>query len=110
VGFVVSGAKDRDRGEAMKVAVDKSFPALLKALHEVGETGANRVRNARASIEGTRAGFKDIARSGGALTAAAAEAQLIKCFDELFKKAETSAESVERGIEHALNIRGEASK
>ncbi|MBX3200604.1 MAG: hypothetical protein KF894_20870, partial [Labilithrix sp.] len=91
VGFVVTGAKDRETGEVMKSAVDKSFPALLKILQEVGESGPKRVHNAQAVIESARTGFREMARSGGAGSAAASEAQLVKCFDEPFKKAVASA-------------------
>jgi hypothetical protein len=110
VGFVVSGAKDRDTGEAMKTAIDKSFPALLKILEEVGEQGPKRVLNAQAVIDSVRKSFKDMARSGGKPTAAASEAQLTKCFDDSFKKATTSAASVTTGIDQARAVRNEASK
>ena len=66
----------------MKTAVDKSFPALMKILFEVGEKGGKRVLNAQAVIEGARKGFPDMALSGGKATAPASEAQLTKCFDE----------------------------
>ncbi|MBX3205069.1 MAG: hypothetical protein KF764_08365 [Labilithrix sp.] len=110
VGYVVTGAKDRETGDAMKAAIDKSFPALLKVLQEVGDKGPKRVHNAQAVIEGARTGFKDMARSGGASTAAASEAQLVKCFDEPFKKAAASAVTVKTGIDQALGVRDEASK
>lgn len=108
VGFVVTGAKDRETSEAMKTAIDKSFPALLKTLDEVGEKGPKRVLNAQAVIEGARTGFKEMARSGGA--AAASEAQLVKCFDEPFKKAAAAAVVVKTGIDQAMGVRDEAAK
>lgn len=110
VGLIVAGAKDRETSEAMKTAVDRSLPALLKSLYEVGENGTKRVHEARFVIEGTRTGFKDMATSGGAATAAASEAQLTKCFDELLKKAAATAELVETGIHQAVGVRDEASK
>lgn len=110
VGLVVTGAKDRDTADSMKSAVDKSFPGLLKILFEVGEKGPKRVLNAQAVIEGARTGFKDMARSGGAGTAAASEAQLTKCFDDAFKKAEASAATVKTGLDQALGVRDEATK
>lgn len=110
VGFVVTGAKDRETADAMKAAIDKSFPGLLKILFEVGEKGPKRVLNAQAIIEGTRTGFKDLARSGGKGTAAASEAQLAKCFDESFKKAEAVAASVKTGLDQAIGVRDEATK
>jgi hypothetical protein len=106
---VVTGAKERDTGEAMKSAVDKSFPALIKILYEVGDKGPRRVLNAQAVIEGARTGFKEMAHSGGAGTAAAAESQLTKCFDEPFKKAVAMATTVKTGIDQALGVRDEAS-
>ena len=110
VGYVVAGAKDRETGEAMKTAVDKSFPALLKILHEVGEKGPKRVLNAQAVIEGARTGFKEMALSGGKATAATSEAQLVKCFDEPFKKAAATAATVKTGIDQAIAVRDEATK
>jgi hypothetical protein len=110
VGLVVAASgRDREIGESMKVAVDKSFPALIKILYEVGEKGPRRVLNAQAVIEGARTGFKDMARSGGAGTAAAAESQLAKCFDDPFKKAVALATTVKIGIDQALGVRDEAS-
>lgn len=110
VGFVVTGAKDRETAEAMKSAVDKSFPGLLKILHEVGEKGNKRVQNAQAVIESARTGFGEIARSGGAATAATSEAQLTRCFDEPFKKAIASATTVKSGIDQATMVRDEVSR
>jgi hypothetical protein len=110
VGLVVTGAKDRETEGAMKSAVDKAFPGLLKILFEVGEKGSKRVLNAQAVIAGARTGFKDMAKSGGKATAAASEAQLAKCFDEAFKKAEASATLVKTGIDQANGVREEVSK
>lgn len=110
VGFVVTGAKDRETAEAMKTAVDKAFPGLLKILFEVGEKGPSRVLNAQAVIEGTRTSFKDLARSGGKGTAEASEAQLTKCFDEAFKKAAGVATTVKTGLDQAIGVRDEATK
>lgn len=106
VGFVITGAKDRETGEAMKTAIDKSFPALLKILHEIGDKGPKRVLNAQAVIEGARTGFKEMARSGG--NPKRSEAQLVKCFDEPFKKAAVSAATVKTAIDQALGVRDEA--
>lgn len=111
VGLVVTGAKDRETGEAMKSAVDKSFPGLLKILFEVGgDKGEKRVVNAQAVIEGARTGFQEMARSGGKATAAASQAQLEKCFDEPFKKAVASAAIVKTGLDQAVGVRDEATK
>jgi hypothetical protein len=110
VGLVLTGAKDRETADSMKTAVDKSFPGLLKILFEVGDKGPKRVLNAQAVIEGARTGFKDMARSGGAATASASEAQLTKCFDEPFKKAEAAATGVKTGLDQALGVRDEATK
>jgi hypothetical protein len=94
----------------MKAAVDKSFPALMKILFEVGEKGPKRVLNAQAVIEGTRNGFPDMARSGGRSTAAASEAQLATCFDDAFKKAASSATTVKTGLDQAQAVRDEATR
>ena len=110
VGYVVVGAKDRETGETIKAAVDKSFPALLKILEEIGDKGTKRVLNAQAVIESARTGFKDMARSGGKATAAASEAQLAKCFDEPFKKAAATATAMKTGIDQAVGVRDEAAK
>ena len=110
VGYVVVGAKDRETSEAMKTAVDKSFPALLKILEEIGDNGPKRVLNAQAVIESARTGFKDMARSGGKGSAEASEAQLVKCFDEPFKKAAATATTVKTGIDQAIAVRDEATK
>jgi hypothetical protein len=110
VGYVVTGAKDRETADAMKAAIDKSFPGLLKILFEVGDKGPKRVLNAQQVIEGTRTSFKDLARSGGKGTAAASEAQLAKCFDESFKKAEGVAVTVKTGLDQAIGVRDEATK
>jgi hypothetical protein len=112
VGFLITGAapRDRDTADAMRVAVDKSYPALLKILFEVGEKGPERVLNAQAVIEGARKGFPDMARSGGKATAPAAEAQLVKCFDEAFKSAESSAALVKTSLDQAHAVKDEATR
>lgn len=110
VGLVITGARDRSTEGAMKSAIDKSFPSLLKILFEVGEAAPKRVLNAQAIIESTRTGFKDLARSGGGGTAAASEAQLAKCFDEPFKKAAAVATTVKTGLDQASGVRDEATK
>ena len=112
VGMVISGAAPRDRetSDAMKSAVDKSFPALLKILFEVGDKGGKRVLNAQAVIEGTRKGIPDMALSGGKATAPASEAQLSKCFDDAFKKAESYAATVKTGLDQAQAVKDEATK
>ena len=112
VGIVISGAggRDRETAETMKTAVDKSFPALMKILFEVGDKGGKRVLNAQAVIEGARKGFPDMALSGGKATAAASEAQLAKCFDEAFKKAEAMAATVKTSLDQAQGVKEEATK
>ena len=112
VGIVISGVapRDRDTAEAMKTAVDRSYPALMKILFEVGEKGPKRVLNAMAVIEGARKGLPDMARSGGKATARASEAQLTKCFDDAFKKAESYAASVKTGLGQAQAVKDEATK
>ncbi|MBX3188324.1 MAG: hypothetical protein KF819_15000 [Labilithrix sp.] len=112
VGLVITGtsARDRETTEAMKSAVDKSFPALLKILYELGEKGGKRVLNAQAVIEGTRTSFKELALSGGKGTASAAEAQLTRCFDEPFKKAEVAAATVKTSLDQANAVKDEATK
>jgi hypothetical protein len=112
VGMVITGAgpKERETGDAMKLAVDKSFPALLKILFEVGDKGGKRVLNAQAVIEGTRKGIPDMALSGGKASAPASEAQLTKCFEDSFKKAEAFATTVKTGLDQAQAVKDEATK
>jgi hypothetical protein len=112
VGIVITGAgaRERETADAMKTAVDKSFPALMKILFEVGDKGGKRVLNAQAVIEGARKGFPDMALSGGKATAPASEAQLAKCFEEAFKKAETMAGTVKTGLDQAQGVKEEATK
>ena len=107
VGFLVTGTRDRETGEALKGAVDRSFPTMLKVLGELGAQGPKRVLNAQAVIEGSRKGFRDMARSGGPQTAAASEAQLVKCFDDAFKKSAALASTVKTGIDQAIGLRDE---
>jgi hypothetical protein len=112
VGLLVTGTgpRDRDTGETMKTAVDKSVPPLLKILYEVGDKGPKRVLNAQAVIDSARTGFKDMARSGGAGTAAASQGQLEKCFDEAFKKAAAAAAGVKTGLDEAIGVRDAVTK
>lgn len=111
VGIVISGAGgQRETADSMKNAVDKSFPALLKILFEVGEKGSKRVLNAQAVIESARKGFADMARSGGKATSPAAEAQLTKCFEDAFKKAASYADVVKTGLDEAQAVKDEATK
>ncbi len=110
VGLILMASSDREKAEHMKSAVDRSFPALLKILFEVGENGGRRVLNAQAVIEGARTGFGEMARSGGPSTALTSEAQLGKCFDESFKKAAASALAVKASLDQAQAVRDEATK
>ena len=112
VGIVLTGVgpRDRETAEQMKSAVDKSFPALMKILFEVGEKGGKRVVNAQAVIEGARMGFPEMARSGGKSSAAASEAQLAKCFDEPFKKSTSYAAVVKTSLDQAQAVKDEATK
>ena len=110
VGYVVIGTKDRETAEAIKTAVDKAFPSLIKVLSEVGEKGPKRVLNAQAIIEAARSGFKEMALSGGKPSASAAEAQLAKCFEAPFKKAEADARTIKEGLDQATAVREEATK
>ena len=66
--------------------------------------------NAQAVIEGARKGFPDMARSGGKDTAKSSEAQLTKCFDDAFKKAESYAAVVKTGLDQAQAVKDEATK
>ena len=112
VGIVLTGVggRERDTAEQMKAAVDKSFPALLKILFEVGEKGGKRVLNAQAVIEGARTGFAEMARSGGKATARSSETQLTKCFDDSFKKAASYAATAKAGLDQAQAVKDEATK
>ena len=112
VGIVLTGVapRDRDTAEQMRSAVDKSFPALMKILFEVGEKGGKRVLNAQAVIEGARTGFPEMARSGGKSSAPASEAQLAKCFDEPFRKSTAYAGAVKTSLDQAQSVKDEATK
>jgi hypothetical protein len=112
VGIVLTGVagRDRDTAEQLKAAVEKSFPALLKILFEVGDNGGKRVLSAQAVIEGARTGFAEMARSGGKASAPASEAQLAKCFDEPFKNAASYAALVKTGLDQAQAVKDEATK
>ena len=112
VGMIISGSgpRERETSETMKSAIDKSFPALLKILFEVGEKGGKRVLNAQAVIEGARKGIPDMARSGGKETAPASESQLTKCFEESFKKSEALAAAVKTGLDQAQAVKDESTK
>lgn len=114
VGLGFAGAMRHDEQKAadvLKAAVEKSFPALLKSLLEVGaENGEKRLLNAQAIIEGARTGIPELARSGGQTTAAASEADLRRCFDEPFKKAVATATSVKTEIDQAIGVRDEVAK
>jgi hypothetical protein len=112
VGLVLAGVSvgGRETAETLKTAVDKSFPSLLKTLFEVGDKGGKRVLNAQAVIEGARKGFSEMALSGGKGTAPASEAQITKCFDEIFKTATASATAVKTSLDQAQAVRDEATK
>lgn len=110
VGLLVVGTKDRETSEALRSAVDRSFPGLVKVLFEVGDKASKRVLNAQAIVAAARSGFEEMARSGGKGSAAASKAQLTKCFEEPFKKAEASAAAVKTEIDQAQGVRDEAAK
>lgn len=110
VGLVVTGARDRETPEALKSAVDKAFPGLLKVLGEAGPDASQRVLNAQAVVEAARTGLREMARSGGAATASASEAQLARCFDEPFKRATTLATGIKGALDQASGVRGEIIK
>ena len=110
VGLVVSGGASRASEEALRAAVEKSYPALLEILFEVGEVGEKRVLAADGVIAATRAGFKTLALSGGKETAPAIEAQLARCFEEPFKKSPASAANLKTLIQQAQGLRDELAK
>ena len=103
--YVIVGAKAAD-ADAMKSAIDKAFPALLKILAEVGPQGSKKVHTAQQVIDTIRGSFKDLGASG--TNARASEAQMRKCFDEPFKKASAAAASAKTGIDQAISVRDEA--
>jgi hypothetical protein len=110
VGIVIAGAAASGTAEALRSAVERAYPALLKILFEVGEQGPKRVLAGQAVIEGARKGFAEMARSGGKATAPAAEAQLARCFEDAFKKAEAYAASAKTGLDEARAVRDEATR
>lgn len=110
VGFVATGMKVRETGDAMKVAVDRSFPGLIKVLNEVGEKGLERIGAARAVIDAARKGLTGMARPGGKASAAASEKSLVQCFDDPFKKAVAAATAITTSIDQAVAVRDEVSR
>jgi len=115
VGLVYSGImtlKEREQAEAMKVAVDKSFPTLLRVLYELGDNGTTKVAQAQAVIRGARVGLPAMARAEGEPSPAAprARAQLMKCFDEPFKTAVARAAAVMSELDQATAVRDEVAK
>jgi len=111
VSLVVTASKDRDAGEQLKSAVEKSFPSLLKSLHEVGgDRGEKRVMVAQASIDATRAAFGELARTAGKQSAPDVEAVLGRCFAEPFQKAASLAAGVKAGLEQANALREQPTK
>lgn len=107
MGYVITGAKQAD-ADAMKAAIDKAFPALLKILAEVGPQGATKVLTAEHVIDAVRSGFPELAKSGK--NPKASEAALKRCFDEPFKKAAAAAAATKTGIDQAIGVREEATK
>jgi hypothetical protein len=105
--YIVVGANQRE-ADAMKQAIDKAFPALLKILAEVGPQGGKKVLNAKQVLDTVRGSFKDLAASGK--NAKDSEAQLKKCFDEPFKKAVAAAATAKTGIDQAAGVREAATK
>lgn len=108
--LVVPAGKDHASVDAMKGAVDKAFPGLMKVLYEVGEKGSGRVLVAQAVIDGARGGFRDMAASGGRSTQANSQARLESCFAERFKKASSTASAVKAMLDQAEAVRDEATK
>lgn len=107
VGLVFSGRmspKERDQADAMKVAIDKSFPGLLKILYELGDDGTTKVKSAQAVILNARAAFKTMARSD------VSESQLTKCFSEPFKTAAAQASVITSVLDRATAVRNTLSK
>ncbi|MFO0736665.1 MAG: hypothetical protein U0270_12340 [Labilithrix sp.] len=105
--YVLVGANQRD-ADAMKLAIDKAFPALLKILAEVGPHGSQKILTGQRVIDTLRGNFKELAASG--TNPKASERQLRKCFDEPFKKAAAAATTAKTGIDQAIGVRDEATK
>lgn len=110
VGLVITGGASKPSEDALRVAVEKSYPALLEILYEVGDKGPTRVHDAGTILAAARAGFKEMALSGGKGTAAASEAQLGTCFDEPFKKATASAAALKTLLDQAQGLRDDVAK
>lgn len=107
VGLVLPGARD-DAG--LKTAVDKAFPALLKALNELGPQGADKIAQGKALVDRTRGGFKELAQTGGPASVVSSEEQLKKCFGEPFEKASALADLIKVELDRAAAVRDEATK
>jgi hypothetical protein len=110
VGLVVTGGASKSSEEALRAAVEKSYPALLQILYEVGERGVERVQAADAVLARARAGFKEMARSADVTIGPATEAQLARCFDEPFAKASTSAASLKGLLAEAHALKDDVAR
>jgi hypothetical protein len=98
VGAIVSGAKDQ-AGDATKAAVDRSFPALLKILHEVGDDGVARVERGQAVVDGARASLAE-QRKGERLEA---------CFGARLKTAD-AVRAITLGLTRGIAVRDAVTK
>ena len=94
VGYVLGNTTATHEADAMKAALDKAFPDLMRILAEVGPQGADRVLTGQKVIDAVRTGFKTT--------------QLKKCFDAPFKKASADAAMAKTGIDQAIGVRDEA--
>ncbi len=108
VGFVVAGTKDREAAEAMKAAVDRSFPALLKILQELGDGAPKHVASAETVVETARKSLHEAPKPGP--RARVMSEGLVRCFDETLTKAAASASTVKTALDAANAVRTETTK
>jgi hypothetical protein len=101
VGLMVAGASHRDAADAVKTAVDRSFPALLKIQGELGERAITIVERAQVVIENARRLLRDRARLGPK----ADVATLAKCFEGPLERGSTAAAALRGNVERSFALR-----
>lgn len=103
VGLVVAGANSREAADALKAAIDKSFPAVLKIQGELGERATTVVSRAAVVIENARKTLHDSGRVRGADAAT-----LTRCFDATLEKGVKSTAAVKASVERGFALRNAA--
>lgn len=97
---IVVGAKSHEGDDALKGALERFLPAILKVAHEIGENGAGSLEAAAGLVDRAHQSL-DAGRSGRALTT---------CFEPPLKTAAESAKVATNAVRQAFALRDEASK